>query len=86
MNLLVVDQLALLTKMPLPIKPSNVGILVKSANIVNIHAVTTKPNIDFEKLDLSDFLDLIEILIKEIISNNRRRINKKRKLFTKKQL
>lgn len=54
--------------MPLPINPPTGGILVKSSTLVNIQAATTSPNIDFEKLDLSDFLDLIKILTDEIIS------------------
>lgn len=62
--------------MPLPINPPSGGILVKGSTTVNIQTATTSPNIDFGKLDLSDLLDIIEVLTKTIISNNRRRIKK----------
>ena len=71
--------------MPLLRNPPTGGILVKSSKLVNIQVATTSPNTDFEKLDLSDFLDLIKILTNEIISKRRRRINKNSVLKSKKQ-
>ena len=65
--------------MPLPLNMSSFeGILIPQLVNVNNHENTAQTNSDFDKLDLSDFLDIIKVLTRRRITKNRRRIKKKR--------
>ena len=62
---------------PLFILPEDNEIIKPHLKIVKIQMNVVHLNSDFETLTLSDFLDIIRLLVKYILSENRSSINKK---------